>query len=64
MKETIRSSIFAGIYIGIAGFGFLAASSQSQYGALAGTILFALGLLSIVGAHLWRMLYMTRHTTS
>jgi formate/nitrite transporter FocA (FNT family) len=49
MKETIRSSIFAGIYIGIAGFGFLAASTQSQYGALAGAILFALGLLSIVG---------------
>lgn len=49
MRETIRSSIFAGIYIGIAGFGFLAAGIQSQYGALAGAILFALGLLSIVG---------------
>lgn len=49
MKETIRSSIFAGIYIGVAGFGFLAASIQTQYGALAGAILFALGLLSIVG---------------
>lgn len=49
MRETIRSSIFAGIYIGVAGFGFLAAGIQSQYGALAGAILFALGLLSIVG---------------
>lgn len=49
MFKTIRSSLFAGIYIGTAGFGFLAASSQSQYGALAGAILFALGLLSIVG---------------
>lgn len=49
MIKTIRSSIFAGIYIGTAGFGFLAASIQSQYGALAGAILFALGLLSIVG---------------
>lgn len=49
MIKTIRSSIFAGIYIGTAGFGFLAAGIQSQYGALAGAILFALGLLSIVG---------------
>ena len=49
MIKTIRSSLFAGIYIGTAGFGFLAASTQSQYGALAGAILFALGLLSIVG---------------
>lgn len=49
MRETIRSSIFAGIYIGVAGFGFLTAGIQSQYGALAGAILFALGLLSIVG---------------
>ena len=47
--KTLRSAIFAGIYIGTAGFGFLAASIQSQYGALAGAILFALGLLSIVG---------------
>lgn len=49
MRETIRSSIFAGMYIGTAGFGFLTAGIQSQYGALAGAILFALGLLSIVG---------------
>lgn len=49
MIKTIRSSIFAGIYIGTAGFGFLAAGIQSQYGALAGAILFAIGLLSIVG---------------
>ena len=47
--KTFRSALFAGIYIGTAGFGFLAAGIQSQYGALAGAILFALGLLSIVG---------------
>lgn len=47
--NTLRSSIFAGIYIGTAGFGFLAASSQTVYGSLVGAILFALGLLSIVG---------------
>lgn len=49
MINTLRSSIFAGIFIGTAGFGFLAASSQNQYGALIGALLFTLGLLSIVG---------------
>ena len=46
--KTLRTSIFAGIYIGIAGFGFLTAGIQSQYGSLFGSILFALGLLAIV----------------
>lgn len=49
MKKTLRTSIFAGIYIGTAGFGFLIAGIQSQYGSLFGSILFALGLLAIVG---------------
>lgn len=44
-----RSSLFAGVYIGIAGFGFLTATTQTQYGSLFGAILFALGLLAIVG---------------
>ena len=46
---TFRSSLFAGIYIGIAGFGFLTATTQTQYGSLFGAIMFALGLLAIVG---------------
>lgn len=49
MNEIIRSSIFAGIYIGIAGFGSLSATSQSAYGTLIGAILFALGLMGIIG---------------
>ena len=49
MMKTLRTSIFAGMYIGTAGFGFLTASVQSQYGSLFGSILFALGLLAIVG---------------
>ena len=47
--KNIRLSIFAGIYIGTASFGFLSATSQTAYGSLVGAILFALGLLSIVG---------------
>jgi formate/nitrite transporter FocA (FNT family) len=47
--KLVGSSIFAGIYIGVAGFGFLSAGAQSQYGSLFGSILFALGLLAIVG---------------
>lgn len=47
--KTFRSAIFAGVYIGVAGFGFLAASTQPPYGNLVGAILFALGLMSIVG---------------
>ena len=46
--KNIRLSIFAGIYIGTASFGFLSATSQTAYGSLVGAILFALGLLSIV----------------
>lgn len=49
MMKTLRSAIFAGIYIGTAGFGFLTATTQTQYGSLFGSILFALGLLAIVG---------------
>ena len=49
MMKTLRTSIFAGMYIGTAGFGFLTAGVQSQYGSLFGSILFALGLLAIVG---------------
>ena len=47
--KTLRSAIFAGIYIGTAGFGFLTATTQTQYGSLFGSVLFALGLLAIVG---------------
>lgn len=46
--KTLRSAIFAGIYIGTAGFGYLTAGVQS-FGSLFGSILFALGLLAIVG---------------
>jgi formate/nitrite transporter FocA (FNT family) len=48
MMKTLRSAIFAGIYIGTAGFGYLTAGVQS-FGSLFGSILFALGLLAIVG---------------
>lgn len=47
--KTLRSAIFAGIYIGTAGFGYLTATTQTQYGSLFGSVLFALGLLAIVG---------------
>lgn len=40
---TIRSGIFAGICIGIAGFGYLAEKS------IVGAVLFAFGLLTVVG---------------
>ena len=49
MIKTLRSSIFAGIFIGTAGFGFLASGLQGQYGTLAGAILFSLGLMAVVG---------------
>lgn len=49
MVNTLRSSIFAGIFIGTAGFGFLASGLQGQYGFLAGAVLFSLGLLAVVG---------------
>lgn len=50
MIKTLRSSVFAGVYIGVAGFGFLASGIQSQvYGSLVGAVLFCLGLLAVVG---------------
>lgn len=50
MIKLLRSSIFAGIAIGTAGFGFLASGIQSAvYGSLAGAVLFSFGLLTVVG---------------
>lgn len=53
MIKILRSSIFAGIYIGVAGFGFLASGIQSEtYGSLVGAVLFCLGLMAVVGYRL------------
>lgn len=50
MIKLFRSSIFAGIAIGTAGFGFLASGIQSEvYGSLVGAVLFSFGLLTVVG---------------
>lgn len=50
MLKILRSSIFAGICIGTAGFGFLASGIQAAtYGSLVGAVLFSLGLLAVVG---------------
>ena len=50
MIKTLRSSIFAGIAIGTAGFGFLASGVQAEtYGSLVGAVLFSFGLLTVVG---------------
>lgn len=50
MIRLLRSSIFAGIAIGAAGFGFLASGIQSEaYGPLVGAVLFSFGLLTVVG---------------
>ena len=50
MTKLIRSSILAGVAIGLAGFGFLASSIQSEaYGSLFGAVLFSFGLLTVVG---------------
>lgn len=50
MIKTLRSSIYSGILIGIAGFGFLSSGIQSEtYGSLVGAVLFSLGLLTVVG---------------
>ena len=50
MLKLLRSSIFAGICIGTAGFGFLASGIQAEtYGSLVGAVLFSLGLLAVVG---------------
>lgn len=49
MIKTLRSSVFAGIFIGTAGFGFLASGIQTAYGSLVGAVLFSLGLMAVVG---------------
>lgn len=50
MIKLLRSSIFAGIAIGTAGFGFLASGVQTEaYGSLGGAVLFSFGLLTVVG---------------
>ena len=50
MIKLLRSSIYAGIAIGLAGFGFLASGIQSEtYGSLVGCVLFCFGLLTVVG---------------
>lgn len=46
MSTLLRSSVLAGIAIGIAGFGYLA------IGGLAGAVLFSFGLLTVVGYRL------------
>lgn len=53
MIRLLRSSIFAGIAIGTAGFGFLASGVQAEtYGPLVGAVLFCFGLLTVVGYRL------------
>ena len=53
MIKIFRSSMFAGIAIGTAGFGFLASGVQSEtYGPLVGAVLFCLGLLTVIGYRL------------
>ena len=53
MTKLLRSSIFAGIAIGTAGFGFLASGVQAEtYGPLVGAVLFCFGLLTVVGYRL------------
>ena len=50
MLKIFRSSVFAGVAIGTAGFGFLASGIQAEtYGSLVGAMLFSLGLLAVVG---------------
>lgn len=50
MIKLLRSSVLAGICIGIAGFGFLASGAQSAaYGSAVGAVLFSFGLLTVVG---------------
>lgn len=53
MVKIFRSSLFAGIAIGTAGFGFLASGVQTEtYGPLVGAVLFCLGLLTVIGYRL------------
>ncbi len=50
MTKLFRSSIFAGIAIGTAGFGYLASGLQAEaYGSLVGAVLFSFGLLTVIG---------------
>lgn len=50
MIKLLRSSVLAGICIGIAGFGFLASGALSAaYGSAVGAVLFSFGLLTVVG---------------
>ena len=44
--DKFRSSFMSGIYIGVAGFGFLSLKAQNQY--LAGCIIFAFALIAVV----------------
>lgn len=48
MEKILRSSILAGIAIGLAGFGFLACKAQGSYGTVVGIIVFCFGLLTVV----------------
>jgi formate/nitrite transporter FocA (FNT family) len=53
MIKLLRSSVFAGIAIGTAGFGYLASGVQDEvYGTLVGAVLFSFGLLTVVGYRL------------
>lgn len=53
MIKILRSSIFAGIAIGTAGFGFLASGIQPEtYGSLVGAVTFSFGLLTVLGYNL------------
>ena len=49
--NVLRSAFMSGICIGIAGFGFLSLKSQDEY--LAGCIIFAFALISVVCYKLW-----------
>lgn len=50
MLKLFRSSVFAGVAIGVAGFGFLASAVQNEvYGSIVGAVLFSFGLLTVVG---------------
>ena len=50
MIKLFRSSIFAGIAIGTAGFGYLASGIQSAvFGSVVGAITFSFGLLAVLG---------------
>lgn len=48
MLKTLKSSIVAGIAIGIAGFGYLALSCKGVVGTIFGAELFACGLITVI----------------